>query len=166
VTRWQRGLALLGFGLWGTNPACLSAQSADSSSSTVSALVGALPPASSARIATGGERWTGRLAAQPEDSLALITEAGRRAVWLAAIDTLWTSRPQRHQGLLAGAGFGAVMFGVLQLSGNSSEDPGLNTRLGLILLAGGTAVGLLVDAASNRWVQRYPSAPDELRVPR
>jgi hypothetical protein len=152
-------LAFLGLSLLGVRPACLAAQSADSSSNTLPALVGALPPASRVRIATAGERWTGRLTAQPDDSLALITETGRRAARLAAIDTLWTPRPQGHHGLLAGAGFGALMFGVLQLNGDSGEDPGLNTRLGLVLLAGSTALGLSVDAASDRWIARYPGKP-------
>lgn len=158
MTGWQRTtVAFLGFSLWATSPASLTAQSADSSSSALPAIVDTLPLASRARIAIGGERWTGRLGNLSRDSLTLITEAEKRAVRLAAIDTLWTPKPRRHHGLLAGAGFGALMFGLLQLGGNSSEDPGLNTRLGLILLAGGTALGLLVDAASNGWVQRYPS---------
>jgi hypothetical protein len=152
-------LAFLGFSLLGARPAGVAAQSADSSSSELSALIAALSPASIVRIATAGERWTGRLAASLPDSLVLITEAGRRAVRLASVDSVWARGPQRHHGLLAGAGFGALMFGLLQLKGNSAEDPGLNTRLGLVLLAGSTALGLLVDAASDRWVQRYPGKP-------
>jgi hypothetical protein len=152
-------LVFLALSFLGLRPTCLTAQSADSSSVTLSALVVALPPASIVRLATAGQRWTGRLASPLPDSLALITEAGRRAVPLASIDTVWARGPQRHHGLLAGVGFGALMFGLLQLNGNSGEDPGLNTRLGLVLLAGSTGLGLLVDAASDRWAQRYPGKP-------
>ncbi|HEU4682688.1 MAG TPA: hypothetical protein VFS51_13135, partial [Gemmatimonadales bacterium] len=53
-------------------------------------------------------------------------------------------------------GFGALMFGVLQLGKGSSEDPGLNTSLGLAIFAGALAAGLAVDAISDPWVQRYP----------
>jgi hypothetical protein len=51
------------------------------------------------------------------------------------------------------------MFGALQLGGESSEDPGLNTRLGLAILAGALAAGLAVDAVSEPWAQLYPREP-------
>jgi hypothetical protein len=149
----QRSLpCLLGLALLAGRAA---AQSADSASSGLPAHIAALPPGSTVRVATGGERWSGKLAVTG-DSLALITPAGRRQVHLAAIDSLWARGPNRHHGLLAGIGFGTLIFGLLQLNGDSAEDPGLNTHLGLIALGGSTAVGLLVDAASDRWVLRYP----------
>jgi hypothetical protein len=51
------------------------------------------------------------------------------------------------------------MFGVLELGGESSEDPGLNTSLGLAIFLGAAAAGLAVDAVSDPWVQRYPGKP-------
>jgi hypothetical protein len=153
----RTALPFLGLSLLGTTPAHLAGQSTDSSAIALQALVAALPPSAHVRLASGGERWSGRLAARAPDSLALGDETRPRAVRLTAIDTLWVRGLRRHHGLLAGTGFGALMLGVLQLSGDTGEDPGLNTKLGLILLAGGATAGLLVDAVSDSWVQRYPA---------
>jgi len=138
------------------SPVALTGQSADSAGA-LPALIAAVAPAASVRLATGGQRWSGTVALQPGDSLALVTAEGKRGVHLSSIDSLWVRRPQPHHGVLAGAGFGALMFGLLQLE-DTVEDPGLNTRIGLALLAGGIAAGLLVDAVSDPWVRRFPSA--------
>jgi len=150
--------ALLGLCLVGTAPLTVVAQTADSAAATLPELVANLPSGTSVRLATHGSRWTGRLGAPSVDSLTLTDEAGTRTLRVAAIDSMWVRR-KSHTGLLAGAGFGALMFGVLQLGGGSSEDPGLNTDLGLAIFAGALAAGLAVDAVSDPWLQRYPREP-------
>jgi hypothetical protein len=139
-------------------PARLACQAVDSSGHDMGAVIAQVPFAGQLRIATAGERWTGRLAARTPDSLALSRETSTRSVSLADVATLWALGRQRHSGLLSGAGLGALLFGLLQLGGGSGEDPGLNTKLGLVLLAGTTTLGLLVDATSQPWEQRYPVA--------
>jgi hypothetical protein len=90
------------------------------------------------------------------DSLALTDESGMHVVSLETIDTLWVRGPRKNDALTAGAAFGAIMFGVLQLSREEGEDPGLSARLGLILFLGAATGGMLVDAVSDRWVRNYP----------
>jgi hypothetical protein len=139
----------------GTNPRALAGQSPDSSVRNIAALIASLPPAAVVRLSMSGDRTSGRVVSRTADSLVVQHETGRRSVAIAAIDSLWVPA-RRHRGLLAGAGFGAVMFGVLQLSGESAEDPGLNTKLGLMFIAGSTAFGLILDAVSDPWSRRYP----------
>ncbi|HEX2248891.1 MAG TPA: hypothetical protein VHH32_01000 [Gemmatimonadales bacterium] len=132
--------------------ASLAAQSADSS---VSSIVSELPAASRIRVIAAGKRLSGHLVQLGQDSLTLRTPETIQTLSLQAIDTLWVAGRRGHRGLLSGLAFGAVMFGLLQLEG-SSEDPGLNTRMGLVLLGGATAVGLLLDGASGNWARRFP----------
>ena len=136
-------------------PMRLAGQEADSSVRELRTIVGDLPSAARLRIASDGQRWTGRLTLRSSDSLGLGGETATRAVSLAEVDTLWVPGRERHGGLLAGAAFGTVMFGVLQV-GKSAEDPGLNTTFGLLILGGSTALGLLLDAATDSWDRRYP----------
>jgi hypothetical protein len=131
----------------------------DSAAVSLPEVLADLPSGTSVRLATSSGRWSGKLGARSPDSLTLRDETGTRTLSLAAIDSVWVPGRRSHRGLLGGAGFGALMFGVLQLSGESSEDPGLNTQLGLVILAGALAAGLVVDAISDPWVQRYPRRP-------
>jgi hypothetical protein len=151
----KRGV-LLGLCLVGTAPPIAVAQAADSPATTLPKLVSDLPTGTSVRLTSGGSRWTGKVSVRSPDSLELTNEAGARRLRVAAIDSLWVQDRRSHTGLLAGAGFGALMFGVLQLGKGSSEDPGLNTSLGLAIFAGALAAGIAVDAVSDPWVQRYP----------
>ena len=151
--------ALLGLCLVGIAPLALVAQTADSAAATLPALVANVPSGTFVRLATNGTRWTGRLGVRSADSLTLTDESGTRTLRIAAIDSMWVRGRRSHKGLLGGAGFGALMFGALQLGGESSEDPGLNTRLGLAIFAGALAAGLAVDAVSEPWAQLYPREP-------
>jgi hypothetical protein len=108
------------------------------------------------RLTAGGKSWTGRVATRPPDSLSLTNENGTHMVSLGAVDSVWVRGPGKNDGLKAGALFGAIMFGVLQLSRDQGEDPGLSTRLGLILFVGAATGGALIDAVSHRWVRNYP----------
>jgi hypothetical protein len=132
----------------------LTAQMPDSSSNILGQMVEDLPPSARLRVGALGTRWTGKLAARRPDSLVLADETGSRPIRLAAIDTLWV-RSQRHDGLLAGAGFGALMFSLLQVA-RGSENRAASTRLGAILFVGAATGGMLIDAVSDRWSQRYP----------
>ena len=152
--------ALLGLWLVGIAPPAVVAQTANSAAATLPELVASLPSGTSVRLATNGTRWSGRLGARPADSLKLTDESGTRTLHVAAIDSMWVRGHRSHKGLLGGAGFGALMFGALQLGGESSEDPGLNTRLGLAIFAAALAAGLAVDAVSEPWVQLYPGKPE------
>jgi hypothetical protein len=135
-------------------PIQLAAQVADSSPNALRQLVEDLPPSAQVRVRTLGSHWTGRLAARPPDSLALAQESGTRTIRLSAIDTLWV-RGQKHDALLAGAGFGALMFCLLQI-GRGPGDPATSARLGGILFLGAAGGGMLIDAISEQWSRRYP----------
>ena len=148
-----RGSSLILVGL--LVPRWLAAQSPDSTAKTLAKVVESLPPAAVVRLSTTGDRTSGRVVTRNADSLVIQHATGQRSVALAGIDSLWVPA-RRHRALLAGAGFGAILFGVLQLSGNSAEDPGLNTKLGLALFAGATGLGLVLDAAADPWTRRYP----------
>lgn len=147
---------LLWFAALNLLPIRLAGQEADSSVRELRTIVDDLPSDARLRIASDGQRWTGQLTVRSSDSLGLAGEAGTRTVSLAQVDSLWVAGPEKHHGLLAGAAFGALMFGVLQLGGESAEDPGLNTRFGLVLLGGSITLGLLVDAVTGSWDRRYP----------
>jgi hypothetical protein len=138
-------------------PLRLVGQSPDSSSQALRSLIDALPPAAALRLGIAGERWTGRLAVRSPDSLVLSYESGTRTIRLPAIDTLWLRGPRRHDGLLAGAAFGAVMFALLHLAQDAAGDPWYQNRLGFALFAGAVGGGLLVDAVSDPWIQHYPT---------
>jgi hypothetical protein len=129
----------------------------DSSASGIRTIVRELPDSSTVRIATAGMRLSGQLLESIADSVTLSSAKTIQTVSIRTIDTLWVRRRHRYGGLLGGVAFGAVMFGILQLE-DSSEDPGLNTRMGLMFLGGAAAVGLLVDAASSDWTRRYPTS--------
>ena len=139
--------------LLAVKPAHLAAQ-ADSLSHALSQLVEDLPPSAQVRVGTLGSRWTGRLAARPPDSFVLAGETGTRTIRLSTIDTLWV-RGQKHEALLAGAGFGALMFCLLQI-GRGSGDPATSARLGAVLFLGAAGGGMLIDAVSEQWSRRFP----------
>jgi hypothetical protein len=135
-------------------PAAMRAQDTDTSCTHLGEVIKALPPSAQLRLRTPGEHWSGRLlAARHTDSLTLAGNPGRRSVALAEIDTLWVRR-EGHQALLAGAGFGTLMFFLLQIG--SGGDRHSATRLGAIVFLGSVGGGMLIDGASHRWVQRYP----------
>jgi hypothetical protein len=131
----------------------LPAQAVDSSTMYLRGLLKGLAPSTRVQLHSSGQRWKGRVAARQPDSLTIAGWTGTRSLALDAIDTLWLRR-ESHEGLSAGAGFGALMFFVLQL-GNGG-DPVSATRLGGILFLGAAGGGMLIDAASERWVRRYP----------
>jgi hypothetical protein len=149
-------MTLLGLSMLGFSSTRLAGQAADSSTRRLRAVVTSLPPATAVRLTAGGRYWSGRVARRLSDSLALTDESGMHVLSLEAIDTLWVRGPRKTEALMAGAAFGAIMFGVLQLSRDEGEDPGLRTRLGLILFLGAATGGVLVDAVSDRWVRNYP----------
>lgn len=126
---------------------------ADSGSTSLSRLVAELPPSGLLRFTSGGERWTGRLSSRHPDSLTVTSRSQTRTSPLSAIDTLWL-RGKSHTALAAGAGFGALMFALLQLG--HGGDRYTATRLGAIIFVGAAGAGLLIDEASERWSQRYP----------
>src|SRR5215213_6233952 len=132
----------------------LAGQTADSSSNMLRVAVEGLAPSTDLRVGSQGKRWIGRLAGRSPDSLALSNETGTRSIHIAAIDTLWLRR-EKHDGLLAGAGFGAIMFGLIHI-GRNLGDPAQATRFGAAIFLGATTAGLLVDALSTSWVQTYP----------
>jgi hypothetical protein len=147
-------LLLTWLGMNVTIPSTLPAQvTGDSSSTSLSRLVAELPPSTRLRFTSGGARWSGRLAARHADSLTVAGRSGTRTIPLSTVDTLWLRR-ESHTGLAAGAGFGALMFGLLQL-GNGG-DRATATQLGAIIFLGAAGTGLLIDAASARWSRRYP----------
>jgi hypothetical protein len=136
------------------SPMTLGAQVADSADHTLRELIDGLPPSARIRVGSSGQHWTGRVAARSSDSLSLTLASGTRTLGLAAIDSLWI-RGQQHDALLAGAGFGALMFFLLHAARNTG-DRSDTSRLGVILFLGASTGGLLVDAVSERWAQRYP----------
>jgi hypothetical protein len=146
--------ALASLGLIAAVPSIAATQVVrDSGSTSLGRLVAELSPSTRIRVATGGEHWTGRVAARQPDSLTLVSRFHTRTFPLRAVDTLWI-RSERHTALAAGAGFGALMFGLLQL-GHGGERS-MATQLGAILFLGGAGAGLLIDAASDRWSRRFP----------
>ncbi|HYF38463.1 MAG TPA: hypothetical protein VD930_02160, partial [Gemmatimonadales bacterium] len=137
-------LALARLGLMAAIPAGLFAQSAeDTTATSLSRLVTGLSPSARLRLSYGGERWSGRLEARHADSLTIAGTAVTRTIPLAAIDTLWLHR-ESHTALAAGAGFGALMFALFQLS----DDRYYGTRLGAIIFLGSATAGLLIDGMS------------------
>jgi hypothetical protein len=151
--------ALLGLCLSGVVSPHVAAQTTDSTRPALSQAVSDLPSGLTIRLATREGRWSGRLEATSADSLTLSDERGTRTLRMAAIDSLWVRGRKSHNGLLAGAGFGALMFGVLWLGARSSEDRWITARLGTAIFAGALAAGVAVDAVSDPWVQRYPAEP-------
>jgi hypothetical protein len=146
-------VALLRLGLMAAIPSTLPAQVAgDTSSTSLGRLVAGLSPSARLRLSSGGERWSGRLEARHADSLTVVGTAGTRIIPLNAVDTLWLHR-ESHTGLAAGAGFGALMFALLQLGGG---DRYYATRFGAIIFVGAAAAGVLIDGAADGWSQRYP----------
>jgi ABC-type uncharacterized transport system YnjBCD permease subunit len=150
----HRLIALAWLGLIAVGPSTVTAQAAaDSGSTSMSRLVASLSPSARLRLTSGGERWTGRLAARSADSLTVTGRTEARTIPLSAIDTLWL-RSESHTVLATGAGFGALMFGLLQLG--HGGDRATATQLGAIIFLGAAGTGLLIDAASARWLRRYP----------
>jgi hypothetical protein len=147
-------VALAWLGLIGAIPPTLSAQVAgDTGSTALSRLVAELSPSARLRLTSGGQRWSGRLEARHADSLTVAGMSGARTIPLAAVDTLWLHQAS-HTGLAAGAGFGALMFALLQLG--NRNDRYYATRLGAIIFVGAAGAGLLIDGASDGWSRRYP----------
>ena len=135
-------------------PSLSEAQGSDSTQHALRDLIEGLPPSARVRLGSAGERWEGRITDRDSDSVVVLGEAGPRTFDIPAIDTLWL-RGEKHDGLLAGVGFGAVMFSLLLIS-RGKEERAMNVRLGTILLLGSATAGLLVDAVSERWTQWYP----------
>ena len=132
----------------------LSAQAPDSAGNYLRSVVQQLAPSERVRLQLAGERWTGRLAGRRPDSLTVVNQSRTRTLAIQGIDTLWTRR-ETHEGLLAGAGFGALMFALLQIS-EPSYNRSRATRLGGILFLGMATGGMMVDAFAERWTRRYP----------
>ena len=123
--------ALVWLGLVVAIPSTVAAQVAgDTGSTSLRKLVVELSPSARLRLTSSGERWSGRLEARHADSLT------------------------SHKGLAAGAGFGALMFALLQLG--NRDDRYYATRLGAIIFVGAAGAGLLIDGASDGWSRRYP----------
>lgn len=150
----QTTLAILGVGSGGV--VSLRAQAPDSSIRVLHEIIEGLPPAAAVRLGMGGEHWIGRLARSPFDSLTLTGETGIRTVHLAEIDTLWVRGPRKQDGLMAGAGLGALMFLVLQLTADPGEPRGVRARQGLVVFLGTAGAGMLLDAISDPWVEHFP----------
>lgn len=147
-------VALARLGLMVGLPWTLSAQVAeDTTFASVSRLVAGLSPSARVRLTSNGKRWTGRLEARHADSLTIAGPTGTRTIPLGAVDTLWLHR-ESHTALAAGAGFGALMFALLQLGGG--EDRYYGTRIGAVIFVGASLAGLLIDGASDGWRQGYP----------
>ncbi|HET6836799.1 MAG TPA: hypothetical protein VFH24_02085 [Gemmatimonadales bacterium] len=135
-------------------PSTLRAQAAgDTSAISLRRLVAELSPSARLRLISSGQRWSGRLEARQADSLTVASTSGRLTIPLNAVDTLWLRR-ESHTGLAAGAGFGAVMFALLQLG--HGGDRYTATRLGAIIFVGAAGAGWLIDRTSDRWSRRYP----------
>jgi hypothetical protein len=134
----------------------LGAQAPDSSTRALRGIIEGLPPAAAVRLGVGRERWTGRLARSSNDSLTLNDETGVRKVKLADIDSLWLRGPRKHQGLMAGAGLGALVFVALQLSDNSGLERGARARQGFTVILGAAAIGMLMDGISDPWIEQFP----------
>jgi hypothetical protein len=147
-------LALLAAGSGGLMP--LRAQTPDSTTRVLHAIIEGLPPAASVRLGIAGKHWTGRLAGSPPDSLTLTGENGVRRVRLVDVDTLWLQGPRRHEGLIAGAALGALLFAVVQVTNVGGEPRGTKVRRGLIVFAGSAALGMLLDGISDPWVKQFP----------
>jgi hypothetical protein len=145
---------LTAFWMGAFQPPAVVAQAGDSGAAYLRSVVEQLSPLARVRLQSAGERWTGRLTDREADSLTVVNERKTRTLALQAIDTLWTRR-ETHEGLLAGAGFGALMFVVLQIS-EPSYNRSQATRLGGILFLGMATGGMMVDALAERWAQRYP----------
>jgi hypothetical protein len=134
----------------------LEAQAPDSSTRALHGIIEGLPPAAAVRLGVGRERWTGRLARSSNDSLTLNDETGVRKVKLADIDSLWLRGPRKHQGVMAGAALGALVFVALQLSDNSGLERGARARQGFTVVLGAAAIGMLMDGISDPWVEQFP----------
>ena len=132
------------------------AQTPDSTTRVLHAIIEGLPPAASVRLGIGGKHWTGRLAGSPPDSLTLTGENGVRPVRLADVDTLWLRGPRRHEGLIAGAALGALLFAVVQITDVGGEPRATKVRRGLVVFAGAAALGMLLDGISDPWVKHFP----------
>ena len=147
-------LALAGVGLGLARPSGLRAQAVDSSAAYLTGLIEGLSPSTRLRLSSAGERWTGRLASRQTDSLTLAGEQSTRTLALNAIDTLWLRREQ-HDALLAAAGFGALMFVLLQVA-DDGGDRGSAARIGGVLFLGVTTAGMALDAVAEQWTRSYP----------
>ena len=147
-------LALLAAGSGGLMP--VRAQTPDSTTRVLHAIMEGLPPAASVRLGIGGKHWTGRLAGSPPDSLTLTGENGVRPIRLADVDTLWLQGPRKHEGLIAGAALGALLFAVVQITDVGGEPRGTQVRRGLVVFAGAAALGMLLDGISDPWVKQFP----------
>jgi hypothetical protein len=119
--------------------------------------VAALPPAAHLRVTTQLGTFTGRITSRSDDALTvtLRNSAQVRTIALSDIDTLWVPARKSHGGLLAGAGLGALLAGLLAASPKGGDDPGLNTLLAGVALVGGVLVGLTIDSV-ERWTHAYP----------
>jgi len=60
------------------------------------------------------------------------------------------------QGLMAGAGLGALVFVALQLTDNSGLERGARARQGFTVILGAAAIGMLMDGISDPWVEQFP----------
>jgi hypothetical protein len=145
---------LAGVALGLAAPSALAAQAVDTSSRYLTGLVEGLSPSARLRLSAAGERWTGRLVSRQPDSLTLTNDRLTRTVALNAIDTVWLRR-DRHDALYAAAGFGALMFVLLQLT-YDGVDRGSATRNGGILFLGLTTAGMALDGVADEWTRYYP----------
>jgi len=151
-------VALLIIGVGGSGGVSrLGAQAPDSSTRALRGIIEGFPPAAAVRLGIGRERWTGRLARSSLDSLTLTDETGVRQVKLADIDSLWLRGPRKHQGLMAGAGLGALVVIALQLiDDDSGLQRGAKARQGFTVILGAAAIGMFMDGISDPWVPQFP----------
>lgn len=103
------------------------------------------------RLATGGARFEGRLAALSPDSLRLRGVVVDSTFARSLIDTLWVRGKQAYAGTTAGAG-AALFFGLLLFvaghRGSQPEDNGYGVLLGLTVGVGALGLGILADIAT------------------
>ena len=137
-------------------PVSLPAQGPDSSTPALRGIIEGLPPAAAVRLGIGPVRRTGRLAGSSLNSLTLTDETGIRKIELADVDSLWLRGPRKHQGVMAGAALGALVFVALQLTDNSGLERGARARQGFTVILGAAAIGMLMDGISDPWVEQFP----------
>ena len=109
------------------------------------------------RIAAGGNRFTGALAARPQDSVVLRRSTGDQAIAVASIDTIWRGMFDTKGAAKTGRIIGATGLGFFsayvarELRGNEEHVLGLGVLgAGVGALLGG-GVGAAIGSARVHW---------------
>jgi hypothetical protein len=133
----------------------------DTHAEKITALSTALP-SEHLQLSVNGQRLRGRIVKRSGDTLVFAVEAGRNAITLAQVDTVWRRRSKaRHDALYGGVisgGLGALVGWGVATSGGDMTKTGRGLAVGGSIGAlGGALIGGLLGRQWEYLAQVYPA---------